>query len=298
MIVEKRKNVRIIPNKLNEGKVADIGKKLIIEELGAFKEQYEISDFVTNSLQCAIDRWENTSVRVHVGKEVLNDIVVDIVVRPSSGTIVGEPMAEIYRFDEIEKTCSIRLYLPASFKRFDWSTVYLSVNHVIAHELMHYFIFTRRAIKGLTAEDLTEDYPYWIDVLRNDKTSELTYMFVYGLYSTRYQEVNAIVSQSSRSVSAYLKANHNEPTTENISTALSRNSLYASFVGTMRFAKRYMKATEVKRSIADELRALSNGFLDYDDKMMNDMLLGLYSISKHAISKIHKNMAWLIKKTN
>lgn len=295
MVIEKRKNVRIIPNKLNEGRKTAIASKLLKEELGAFKEQYQISDIITDGLKAPIENMRSCNVNITIGSSVLDSVSVNIVFGEDGGTDFMVPRASLDDYNCEGKTCTITLCLPSSTRSQSWKSVSYSVNHIIAHELMHYFIFVKRAIKGVPLNDIPEDYRYWIEVLRNSDTTDLTYSFTYGLYSTFYHEINAIVSQSSRSVKAFLFGNDMQPTTENIRNALSRNEMYGSLLSNMKFVKRYFGKEKVYEKISRELSELTEGNLSYDNKMMKRLFLRIYTASNNAISKIHKNMAWLIK---
>lgn len=196
--IEIKKNMYI--EKLNS--TYNGSDEIIVESLGAFDKQYELSN---NLSIIAYDMFCN-----HIEKNVINveeynlwlkTIILNVyanngIITNFSAKIlnIGTDSVEI----EINIPSNVHLKLnPDKSKKM--------IKNCIVHELMHDNIFLKRYNNNVkNYDDTPNDYATYIEIMQNENPDSIFYKIGLALYSTFYQEMQAIVSQTSSDLSSLL----------------------------------------------------------------------------------------------
>lgn len=160
-------------------------RRVLIESFGAFPNQYKIAEICAERFEQMLNNGV-TEDSVAINESIIKK--VNLKISPEKH-IVGQLAGAVFK----DGVLFVEIGSNAIYK-FNKD----KIAYVIAHELMHGNVFLNR-FKNLEDKTKTDDQPdeyeVLITILRNEDDN-MAYKYAYALYSTYYQEVNAIVSQT------------------------------------------------------------------------------------------------------
>lgn len=206
----RKKNIDVIYSKYNRHNIND---NIILEALVSFNNQHnlaiELANVVYNNYLKNILNFEYLTTN--------NDIFkVKLIIDDTS--MLNRFNASIIALNDIEKSITIKIYLSSQIKKQDSRYIINQLTSSITHELMHGNVFLKRLNNNnVEISDEPIYYPNIISVIQTVDPDTILYKFSYALYATYYQEVNAIVSQTSTQLYNILGygSNHNNETIKN-----------------------------------------------------------------------------------
>ena len=185
----RKKNIDIISFKHNRRNIND---NIILEALGSFNNQHnlaiELANVVYNNYLKNILNFEYLTT---------NDDIFKVKFIIDDTSMLNRFNASIIALNNIEKSITIKIYLSSQIKKQDSRYIINQLTSSITHELMHGNVFLKRLNNNVEISDEPIYYPNIISVIQTVKPDTILYKFSYALYATYYQEVNAIVSQTS-----------------------------------------------------------------------------------------------------
>ena len=209
MLEYRKKNIDIISCKYNKHNIND---NIISEALGSFNNQHnlaiELANVVYNNYLKNILNFEYLTTN--------NDIFkVKFIIDDTS--MLNRFNVSIIALNNIEKLITIKIYLSSQVKKQDSRYIINQLTSSITHELMYGNVFLKRLNNNVEISDEPIYYQNIISVIQTVDPDTILYKFSYALYATYYQEVNAIVSQTSTQLYNILGygCNHNNETIKN-----------------------------------------------------------------------------------
>ena len=185
----RKKNIDIISFKHNRRNIND---NIILEALGSFNNQHnlaiELANVVYNNYLKNILNFEYLTT---------NDDIFKVKFIIDDTSMLNRFNASIIALNNIEKSITIKIYLSSQIKKQDSRYIINQLTSSITHELIHGNVFLKRLNNNVEISDEPIYYPNIISVIQTVKPDTILYKFSYALYATYYQEVNAIVSQTS-----------------------------------------------------------------------------------------------------
>lgn len=157
------------------------------------------------------------------------------------------------------------------------------ITSVISHELMHGNIFFKRNEKKLDIEDTPEEYEKIVTVMRNADGDSLLYMFARALYSTYYQEENALISQVPSEIHKLSKGKINR---NNVFKIMKETDPYITFFNSYSVLCPYLNKLSDKDLIFQLVEPLSEFDINVDVQWIRKKIKFIYHHSKHALDKI------------
>ena len=209
MLEYRKKNTDIISIKYNRHNVND---NIISEALGSFNNQHnlaiELANVVYNNYLKNILNFEYLTT---------NDDIFKVKFIIDDTSMLNRFNASIIALNNIEKSITIKIYLSSQIKKQDSRYIINQLTSSITHELMHDHVFLKRLNNNVEISDEPIYYPNIISVIQTADPDTILYKFSYALYATYYQEVNAIVSQTSTQLYNILGygCNHNNEIIKN-----------------------------------------------------------------------------------
>lgn len=162
---------------------------LINESLGAFEKQYELTKEIASfAYSLLMNNKEKGDFEVN--NEIVQKIEVELdlkVIWGCSASLIGVG----------DGFLSIKICMPDSYRMLSREKFMNAVSDPISHELMHYNVIIKRYKNDVIPDERPSYYDKLINIIRNENyNNSIVYEFAYGLYSTYYQEIAAMVSQT------------------------------------------------------------------------------------------------------
>lgn len=196
MFIEKEKNKtycrKIV---LNESMLRGIIKNVLEEALGSFKSQENMAEYCVEKLFIML---KNNIFKTTFNYDSDNIKKITILYNPNESTI-----GKLVSYNHKDKSIKIEIgrNIIQNMSKDD-------IVYKIAHELMHgnIYLSPKKYETSLKMElDVPEYYGKLIKMLNTLNGDDIAYNFAYGLYSTFYQETQAIISQTSSEIRSIIR---------------------------------------------------------------------------------------------
>ena len=288
----KKENIKIIPykngEKLNE-EYENICTLILNESLGAFENQYSICKEIAPII---LDMYKTHNASNVVKLEIkcpIKEVHINVNKDIPKGTMIMYTYGNINRINNELGIIGVNIFIPQSFAiTKDDEFILKEIENCIAHEFMHGNIFLKRLDNNLEVLDAPQEYETYLTIIRETDNNSILYKYAYGMYSTYYQEMQAIISQSSVQLRNIL----NKPNASNdeIKEALKQTEAYQIYTQNAYDLGAYLESTKDDDIIWEYL---SNELLKYginiNTKTLEKNIKKIINRSNVAIFKIMKN---------
>lgn len=255
-------------------------KRVLNEILGSFNQQYEMADKVAENILQHLNDKEIVVDLSEYGNDLIKGCKISL-----TKSIYDEIKGSFLGLTE-QNEVIINVVIGAKIHKENLASV-------IAHEMMHCYISVSRYNKGLEFDDTPETYHKINYVLNNSKGMD--YVLALILYSTYYQEVNALVSQVTSNLKYIFSVNGEEINTETIKKYLPYTESYRRYTEIL---YEYIPSIE---GMSDESKEkMINKFKNYYEinfgniKNFNLLIKRCNEQTKKALTKIYRNACYLI----
>ena len=285
MLIEYRKNYDIIYDYIFELKKHDSDDidNLISESLGAFEQQYEISNNVA-SLAYKLLMNKESEGEITIENNIVKKIHLTIYLK----TIWGVSAS----LTEISDDCMfLTINLPKNYIMLPREKFINALTDPISHELMHCNVFVKRYENNVIPDDRPSYYNDVISIIGDESCQDdIVYDFAYALYSTYYQEVAAMVSQSSRQFKNFLMGN--ELNNRNANIALKQCNSYMIYNNIINYTVptiSNMSDDEINNRIVKYFNGVG---IDCDVNWVRKQLEKIHNVAKDALHNIIRNVSY------
>ena len=283
--------MEIIKPYINEN-IKKYGEQSILESLGSFPKQRQMSDKITEKLFDKVYGIHQDTF--FVGLEEFGDPNIKIAeITWERGN--GQTEAFLKNLTKDGK-----IMIQVNISSFDLRGIskemfFEKISYIIAHELMHSNIYYKRLANGQDIHDTPKFYNNVIVMYRNCDDLLFKY-FAYAMYNTFYQERQAMISQTETLIFNQLNREDvkgNKNINKIISNLVKESDAYEIYSFNIKVCQELKDNTEKKENLKKELEK-------YFIKIYNiDKLIDkIDSLSKEAINRIYKNsMLYFEKKS-
>lgn len=270
---------------LFEGKRA-MALAILNESVHQFDSQQEVSDRCAESVADAMKSFSETcTVNCSDISKVVTCVYITIQYTPIR---LDRVFGKITRVNsgEVYITIDVDLELRMSSRE----RIIGEVGHTISHELMHGNIFQKRADNDL---DQVDDQPEWYQkvarVMSECSDSQDAYMLAYSLYSSYYQEAQAMSSQAwLQAKMMFVKQPYSTmPKTMTLGNYVfgiaSRTDVYSDQERAFEFLSELIGSKDYNRRISEINKVFSRYGINFTDKELMKM-------TEYAKDRIEKTM--------
>lgn len=268
------------------------GEQSILESLGSFPKQRQMSDKITEKLFDKVYGIHQDTF--FVGLEEFGDPNIKIAeITWERGN--GQTEAFLKNLTKDGK-----IMIQVNISSFDLRGIskemfFEKISYIIAHELMHSNIYYKRLANGQDIHDTPKFYNNAIVMYRNCDDLLFKY-FAYAMYNTFYQERQAMISQTETLIFNQLNREDvkgNKNINKIISNLVKKSDAYEIYSFNIKVCRELKDNTERKENLKKELEK-------YFIKIYNiDKLIDkIDSLSKEAINRIYKNSMLYFEKNS
>lgn len=268
------------------------GEQSILESLGSFPKQRQMSDKITEKLFDKVYGIHQDTF--FVGLEEFGDPNIKIAeITWERGN--GQTEAFLKNLTKDGK-----IMIQVNISSFDLRGIskemfFEKISYIIAHELMHSNIYYKRLANGQDIHDTPKFYNNAIVMYRNCDDLLFKY-FAYAMYNTFYQEIQAMISQTETLIFNQLNREDvkgNKNINKIISNLVKESDAYEIYSFNIKVCQELKDNTERKENLKKELEK-------YFIKIYNiDKLIDkIDSLSKEAINRIYKNSMLYFEKNS
>lgn len=283
--------MQIIKPYINEN-IKKYGEQSILESLGSFPKQRQMSDKITEKLFDKVYGIHQDTF--FVGLEEFGDPNIKIAeITWERGN--GQTEAFLKNLTKDGK-----IMIQVNISSFDLRGIskemfFEKISYIIAHELMHSNIYYKRLANGQDIHDTPKFYNNAIVMYRNCDDLLFKY-FAYAMYNTFYQERQAMISQTETLIFNQLNREDvkgNKNINKIISNLVKESDAYEIYSFNIKVCQELKDNTERKENLKKELEK-------YFIKIYNiDKLIDkIDSLSKEAINRIYKNSMLYFEKNS
>lgn len=283
--------MEIIKPYINEN-IKKYGEQSILESLGSFPKQRQMSDKITEKLFDKVYGIHQDTF--FVGLDEFGDPNIKIAeITWERGN--GQTEAFLKNLTKDGK-----IMIQVNISSFDLRGIskemfFEKISYIIAHELMHSNIYYKRLANGQDIHDTPKFYNNAIVMYRNCDDLLFKY-FAYAMYNTFYQEIQAMISQTETLIFNQLNREDvkgNKNINKIISNLVKESDAYEIYSFNIKVCQELKDNTEIKENLKKELEK-------YFIKIYNiDKLIDkIDSLSKEAINRIYKNSMLYFEKNS
>ena len=284
MIIEYRNKNEIIYDYLYEIKKYDNNEIniLIKESLGAFEQQYNITREISSFAYHLMMNDKNEG-EINLDNDVINKVHLTLELKTIWGVSASLNMIK-------EKCVFITLNMPKNYKMIDREKFINALNGPISYELMHYNVIVKRYENNVIPDDRPSYYDNIVKIITNQSfNDEITYDFAYALYSTFYQEVAAMVSQSLMQFRNSLKGNEINHKNSNIALRQCNSfNVYNNIINHTVPTISSMSDNEINEKIVS---VFSNNGIECNVQWVRKQNKKIYNVAKDALHNIIRNVS-------
>lgn len=204
----------------------NINETILNESLGVFEGQYEIAEYLSNiSYEMLNKKTNKNTVNVEQYKTWLK--YVNLTLNIEYDNLLPNINARLEKIG----TDSVNIIINVSYPCLNIYNETIMKNKIlncITHELMHDNIFIKRYTNGIEEfDDTPDEYPIYIQIMDENNPNTLLYKFGLALYSTFYQETQAIISQTVSNLRLILMKQ--DVSNDEIKSAIAKSEGYIRF---------------------------------------------------------------------
>lgn len=259
------------------------GEKLITESLGAFQDQYALSKEISDLAYYMFMKNIKKNIYNPLNNKEIKVIDLTVLVNPIHilhATIIG--------VNGEDGKVIIELHIPEAYRMANKDKVINAISNVVVHELMHGNVYIKRINNKV---DNVVDTPFYYDkliyILRSVSEKHICRKFAYALYSTYYQEVNAMVSQANIQLSNII--GYGTKTNDEIKNNLPKIEAYQIYNEIVKDTIpkiNSMTNEEIENNIVNIFKQFN---IQISVKFVRDMCKKMNKIATEAIKNIIRN---------
>lgn len=268
------------------------GEQSILESLGSFPKQRQMSDKITEKLFDKVYGIHQDTF--FVGLEEFGDPNIKIAeITWERGNGQTEAFSKNLTKDgKIMIQVNISLF---DLRGISKEMFFEKISYIIAHELMHSNIYYKRLANDQDIHDTPKYYNNAIVMYRNCDDLLFKY-FAYAMYNTFYQERQAMISQTETLIFNQLNredVKNNKNINKIISDLVKESDAYEIYSFNIKVCQELKDNTERKENLKKELEKYFIKIYDID-KLIDK----IDSISKETINRIFKNSMLYFEKNS
>lgn len=288
----KKENIEIIPYKkgdiLNE-EYENICTLILNESLGAFENQYAVCKEIAPIILDMYKKHIPSNVIPIEIESPIKEVHINVNQNIPQGTMIMHTQGEINRINNDLGIIGINIFIPQGFYMHKNDEFILKeIENCIAHEFMHGNIFLKRLDNNQDVFDTSQDYETYLTIIRETDNNSFLYKYAYGMYSTYYQEMQAIISQTSVQIRNIIgKPN---ATNEEVKEALKQTEAYQIFTQNAYDLGAFLEKSKDNGVVWEYLiEELSKYGIKIDMKTLEKNIKRIINRSNVAIFKIMRN---------
>lgn len=268
------------------------GEQSILESLGSFPKQRQMSDKITEKLFDKVYGIHQDTF--FVGLEEFGDPnikIAEITWERGNGQTEAF-LKNLTKDGKIMIQVNISLF---DLRGISKEMFFEKISYIIAHELMHSNIYYKRLANGQDIHDTPKYYNNAIVMYRNCDDLLFKY-FAYAMYNTFYQERQAMISQTETLIFNQLNredVKNNKNINKIISDLVKESDAYEIYSFNIKVCQELKDNTERKENLKKELEKYFIKIYDID-KLIDK----IDSISKETINRIYKNTMLYFEKNS
>lgn len=264
--------------KINE-KCKKFGEPILLESLGSFKNQKNMSYDISEKLLSVCYGESNGTIKVNLEK--YNDKFIksaSVHFNRDYNNTSGE-LNNIGDNGEVKITVNISIM---DLRCLSKKSLFNRISFIISHELMHSNVFYNRYYNGQDIYDKPEEYDNSL-VLKNDMENDpIISGFAYALYNTYYHEIQAMVSQTNVEIqSLYNKRKIDNNT---LTKSIKNCNAYKIYSNNLMVCSKLKNNEPKKKELLEYLRKYGINVGSIDKKIKY-----IENVSKNVIDRIYKN---------
>lgn len=268
------------------------GEQSILESLGSFPKQRQMSDKITEKLFDKVYGIHQDTF--FVGLEEFGDPnikIAEITWERGNGQTEAF-LKNLTKDGKIMIQVNISLF---DLRGISKEMFFEKISYIIAHELMHSNIYYKRLANDQDIHDTPKYYNNAIVMDRNCDDLLFKY-FAYAMYNTFYQERQAMISQTETLIFNQLNredVKNNKNINKIISDLVKESDAYEIYSFNIKVCQELKDNTERKENLKKELEKYFIKIYDID-KLIDK----IDSISKETINRIFKNSMLYFEKNS
>lgn len=268
---------------------------LLIETLGAFENQYNIcKEIAPIILEMYKKHIQDNVIDIEISSPI-KQVQVEVNKNIEKGMTCVKTNASIYYVNNDSGKVIISINVPQSYymhKNDDY--ILKEIMNCLSHEFMHANVFMQRMTNNADVPDELENYDIYLDIIHKESEDSLIYRYAYGMYSTYYQEMNAIVSQTSQQLKNQL-GDVAHASNDEIRNALKKTEPYQIYTRNAYDLGAFLKDSQEFSDIWDYLlEELDRYGISITSKELERNVKKIINCSNEALKKIMKNAMYFL----
>ena len=255
----------------------------LTEELHSFEGQTDLSKELAQHILFMLEKDIKQQDYFPQNNNVFKVVNIDLM--PSETNNIR---GDIRGFNIETKTVMLTIYINKLILGFQSSNIILNrLSHVIAHELMHGYIFTQKE----TTEETMDIPPYYgtaLSIMRHGYEG-IIQDFAYALYATYYHETQAIISQANTNVEMILNSRKiTNPNTNDLVKIVKQIEPYGIFEMVIGVSQEVLRMNDetIQKEIVEPLKRFH---FECSEQWIRNQSNKMINIAQKALRKIIRN---------
>ena len=271
--------------------INNVDCNILTEELHSFEGQLPLTKEVAEHIYWMLTN-DVKQQSYHPNHSAFN--VINITIDPNDNNSIK---ASLDGFSIEEKTISMTIKINKLLLGFQSQNILVNrISHVITHELMHGYVFIQQDIPQEDV-NIPSTYGIALTIMRHGQyESELLQDLAYALYSTYYQEVQAIISQANTNVNLIIQSRKiTSISSQDLVKLTKQTEPYNIFVNNIHVAKQIlnMHDEDIRSEIVETLNRYQ---FQCDEKWIKKQCEYIIKVSQNALKKIIRNSLLIFEK--